>query len=93
MQSRTNAFNYLHLATAATTQVKTGPGMLHAIIVNTPISAGTIKLIDNTTGSTVNIGTMTHSGTIPYQLTYDLAFSTGLRIIASGNDDFTVVYS
>lgn len=77
---------------AATTQVKSGAGILHKIIINTPV-AGTISVIDNTAGSTVNIALITMTADVkPYELTYDLAFATGLRIITSVAADVTVVY-
>jgi hypothetical protein len=82
-----------HIAGAATTQVVTGKGVLRKIVVNTPIASSTIKLIDNTSGSTVNIGTITNTSAVePYELCYDIKFRTGLRIITSGADDITVVY-
>lgn len=85
-----STFNYI--STATTTQVKSGAGILHKIIINTPV-AGTISLIDNTAGSTVNIGIITMTADVkPYELTYDLGFTTGLRIITSVASDVTVVY-
>lgn len=87
---------FAYISTATTTQVKSGAGILHKIIVNTLVASATISLIDNTAGSTVNIGLITLPGTItsdvPFTLTYDLGFTTGLRIITSGATDLTVVY-
>lgn len=83
---------FAYIASATTTQVKSGAGILHKIIINTPV-AGTISLIDNTAGSTVNIGLITMTADLkPYELVYDLAFATGLRIITSVASDVTVVY-
>lgn len=82
---------YSYITAGATTQVKTGYGRLHKIIIN-KATTGTIGIIDNTTGSTVNIGqiaALTAAGTMDYGLN----FSTGLRIINSATEDITVVYS
>ncbi len=87
------SLSYEYITTATTTQVKTGAGILHKIIVNTPVASSTIKLIDNSTGTTANIATITNTSDVkPYELIYDCRFATGLRIVTSGADDITVVY-
>lgn len=83
--------NVTYISTATTTQVKTGPGVLHSIVVG-ETSAGAISIIDNTSGSTVNIGTLKASiaeGTYYF----NCAFSAGLRIITAGASKITVVWS
>lgn len=87
-------YKYAYLAAAATTQVVTGPGRLIRVVVNTPID-GSINLIDNTTGSTTNIGlikTATASVNVPYYY-YGIKFTTGLRVIITGANDVTIVYT
>lgn len=93
MADRNEGYSYNYIPTAATTQVKVGPGLLKALIINTPINADTIKIIDNTAGSTTNLALITVSGTVPQVIEYNVKFSTGLRIITSGNDNVTVVYA
>ncbi len=81
---------YANITTATTTQVYTGAVTLVAIIVNTT-AAGTIKIIDNTAGSTANVATLAASvaaGTYYY----NIRLSVGLRIITAGNSDITCVY-
>lgn len=87
-------YKYAYIAGATTTQVKTGPGELIAIVLNKPVASSTIGLIDNTAGTTVNIGTITNTTEVkPYTVQYSgIHFSTGLRIVTSGADDITVVY-
>ncbi len=83
-------FSPAYISTATTTQVKTGAGFLHAIVV-TETAAGTIGIIDNTTGTTVNIGQLKSSineGTY----TFNCAFTTGLRIITAAASKITVIY-
>jgi len=84
---------FTHIAGAATTQVVTGQGVLRSIVFNTPVAASTVTVIDNTAGSTANIGVITNTTVVdPYSLAYNIRFSTGLRIITSGADDITVIY-
>lgn len=80
-----------YISTATTTQVKTGAGVLHAIVVGTT-AAGTIGIIDNTSGTTVNIGELKASiaeGTY----VFNCKFVTGLRIVTGAASKITVIYS
>jgi hypothetical protein len=87
------ASQYYRIAGAATTQVKTGRGRLRRIVFNKPVASSTVTLIDNTTGTTANIGVITNTTDVkPYFLDYNMIFMTGLRIVTSGADDITVVY-
>ena len=88
-------YNYTHLAGTGTTLIKTGPGLLHAIVVNTPV-AGTLEADDALTNTTPVIAIMT-VGTVtampPFTVTYDTVFSTGLTIkITTGAMDATIVW-
>jgi hypothetical protein len=84
---------YSNIITATTTVVKSGKGNLHTITVNTPVSAATIKLYDNTAGSGTLIATITcPSSLTPFNIVYDVAFATGLTIVTSGATDVTVAY-
>ncbi len=82
---------YNNITTNTTTQVATGRGVLHSVVVNTT-AAGSIKLIDGTAGTTANIGTLKASIAEGTYL-YDIVFSTGLRIVTAGSSDITVNYS
>lgn len=90
MQLRDN-YKVEYISTATTTQVDTGQGQLIAIVVG-ETAAGAISLIDNTSGSTVNIGTLKASiaeGTYWFLTQY----VAGLRIITAGASKITVIYS
>lgn len=92
--NRSEFARFAYITSATTTQVKLGPGTLWAIVLNKPIASSTIKLIDNTAGTTANIGIITNTTDVkPYMLFYGIQFGTGLRIVTSGADDITVVYS
>lgn len=83
-------FKQSYISTATTTQVKTGPGILHAIVIG-ETAAGAISVIDNTTGTTVNLASLKASiaeGTYVFNCSFD----TGLRIITAGASKITVLY-
>lgn len=80
-----------YISTATTTQVVTGAGRLHKIIVG-ETSAGAISIIDNTSGSTVNIGQLKAS-IVEGGYEFNVSFAAGLRIITAGASKITVVYS
>lgn len=87
---------YTNIPAAATTQVIARSGNLLAIIVGTPVASSTIKVIDNTTGSTANLALITNTTDVkPYTIQFGargVRFHTGLRIITSGNDNVTLVW-
>lgn len=90
MQLRDN-YKINYISTATTTQVHSGQGQLVCITVG-ETAAGAISIIDNTSGSTVNIATLKASiaeGTYWFLTNY----SAGLRIITAGASKLTVVYS
>jgi len=84
-------YNKTYISTATTTQVFTGSGTLHSITVNTTAN-GAISVIDNTSGSAVNVASLKASiaeGTY----TYDCVIANGLRIITAGASDITVTWA
>lgn len=89
-KTTTGGYSRAYIATATTTQVKSGAGFLHCITVNTT-AAGAISVIDNTSGSTVNIASLKAS-VAEGSYCYDVPFTTGLRIITAAASDITVSY-
>lgn len=83
-------YRYTYIGEATTTQVKTGAGYLHAIVVG-ETAAGQISIIDNTSGSTVNLGALKAS-IVEGTYTFDCHFQTGLRIITAGASKISVIY-
>jgi hypothetical protein len=69
------------------TQVFTGRANTLLLQVNAALT-GTIKIIDNTSGTTANVATITNP-TVGSQYEYH-DFKTGVRIIASGACNITV---
>jgi len=87
-------YNYTRVTTAATTLVKTGAGVLHAVAVNTPTSTSTIELDDALTNTTPIIGKMLFAAAIPpFTVVYDVAFSTGLSVtVGVATVDATIIW-
>lgn len=77
---------YKYITTDAETQVS-GPCRKVIVQVNAALT-GSIKVIDNTTGSTANVATITNP-TVGSKYEY-WDFKTGVRIVASGACDITV---
>lgn len=78
-------------------QIKSGPGVLRAIVINSATTAGMILLTDGTT--TVTTATIASilptSGTtaVPNDAIYDVRFNVGLVIqVTVGTMDLTVVW-
>lgn len=79
---------YTHIATATSTQIKSAPGTLHALTVNTT-AAGTITIFDNTACSGPVIAILAASVATATYL-YDVAFTTGLCVTTAAASDVTV---
>jgi hypothetical protein len=88
--------SYNHISSATTTVVKSSSGVLHSLLINTPVASATITIYDNTAGSGTVIGVITCGGTLANDqanlYTYDVAFTTGLTIVTSAATDITVSY-
>jgi hypothetical protein len=76
-----------YITTATTTQVTDSPASKVLVQVNAALT-GTIKVIDNTTGTTVNVATITNPG-VGARFEY-WNFTTGVRIITDASCDITV---
>lgn len=87
-------YSFLNITGQATTVVKTGTGILHAITFNKPVATATVTVYDNTAGSGVKIATITvPASPMPVTLKYDAAFSTGLTLVSGvADEDITVTY-
>ena len=93
MSKRADAFYATNITTATTTQVKIGPGVLKRIIINTPVATGTIKVIDNTSGTTSTHGVLTTTTDLkPSFIDYDCKMANGIRIVTTQTQDITIVW-
>jgi len=84
-------YKYAYISTATTTQVDTGQGQLVRIILG-ETAAGAISILDDVSGSTVNLASLKASiaeGVYEFGVQY----VTGLRIITAGASKLTVVYN
>jgi len=83
--------SYANMAAGATTVIKSGAGVLFAVVVNNPGTTQTLTLYDNTAGSGTLIGTIALLAGMNLQ--YGLNFGTGLTAVLSGTADVTIVYA
>lgn len=90
MQLRDN-YQRAYITSATTTQVLTGQGALVRIVLN-KLTTGAISIIDNTAGSTVNIGVIA-AATPAQSIEYGLQVVSGIRIINASTEDITIIYS
>ena len=89
MQSRSEfCYPWAHCDDAL--QVKTGPGVLHTIVINQMGAQMTIQIFDGIGGGTI-IGVLTTDFDEPVTLKYDLEFEAGLYILAQ-YCDLTITY-
>lgn len=79
---------YKYITDGTATQVETGYVSRAVVQVNAALT-GSIKVIDNTTGTTANVATITNP-TVGSRYEY-WDFKTGVLIIASGACDITVM--
>lgn len=84
-------YQYTNITTATTTQVFSGRGTLHSIVVNTT-AAGTIIIADSASSTTPAVGTLKAS-VAEGDYIYDVVISTGLRIITAAASDITVCWA
>jgi hypothetical protein len=86
-------WQYANITSDTTTTLKTTPGVLHAVCVNTPNATGTIQIYDSTTASGSKIGLITQFASTPRCFSYDVAFWTGLTIVtATAAGDLTISF-
>lgn len=95
MTTREDYHSSTNIAGAATTVIKTGPGVLVGIIVNKAVASGVITVYDNTAASGTKIATITNPATLVHSqinLPYGVKFSTGLTVVTSAADDITIIW-
>jgi hypothetical protein len=85
------AYTHLNIASAGTYVVKSGPGILHSIVINTT-AASAITVYDNTSAADPKIATIANSPVIGSTFAYDVAFANGLTIVTAGASNITVAY-
>lgn len=90
-QSLPQTWQYSHITTVPST-VKSAPGVLHSVVVNTPGAAPcTATVYDGVGISSTIVAVIDCSRGFPLQ--YDVAFTTGLTInTVGGAPDLTVTF-
>lgn len=80
-----------------TTTIKSGAGVMHALVINKAVISGSITIYDNTTGSGTKIATIGFGLALlsdpPLGRSYDISFATGLTVVIVGAAmDVTIAY-
>lgn len=75
-------YNAFHSSGVAGGTIKSGPGILHTVLVNTPVAGGTVTLQDG--GVTIALITVPATAGNPFELTYDVQFFSNLSISVTG---------
>lgn len=89
-------FSYTNMVAAATTILKgTATGLLHTVVINTPIASDVITLFDSASGTASTIiGKIALPGTLltngPITATYNTGFVNGLVVAHTGTSDLTI---
>lgn len=83
-----------HIATQTTTNVKTTPGILHSITINTPLATGTITVYDANAGTSNAIAIIvTPTAGQPETLFYDVVCNNGITVVTGvATQDITIAY-
>lgn len=90
-------FSHAHFTSLTSQTLKTGPGALHAININTPVGNGVISAFDGIDDSATPLLTITKPGTLlsdgPNHMLYNISTASGLHITTTGAiQDVTVSY-
>lgn len=80
------------ISSATTTLVKTGPGLLSRIVVDTNLDAKTITIYDALSATGTPIAIITTSGTVPFSLDLGIPFAVGLCVVTNGSTGVIVLY-
>lgn len=97
MKNNTQAFGaphrYLNVTSNTTSNVKSGVGVLHRLVVGTVGTTSNVILYDNTSASAPIIATIATTTAGSYEL--NIGFNTGLTAVTAGAGaaDVTFVFS
>lgn len=81
-------YRYAHITATGATTIKTGTGVLHRVIVNTPGTTNTITILDGATTVAVLA-----AGTVAGSYAYNIGVGTSLIVNPSATCDLTIAFS
>lgn len=90
LDANPGGFSFTNLSDTVSQVIKSGAGMLHAIVINAS-AAGIVTIYDNTVGSGTKIATL-KSSLAEHTYIYDIKFSTGLYVIPAATVNITYIY-
>lgn len=88
--SAESAYQYNYISTASTTTVKSGPGILHNLMVSGG-TAGTIIVYNNTAASGPIISSFDSTNAIA-NYSFNVVFSSGCTVVTGAATKVTVSY-
>lgn len=88
-----NTYNYMHISSAATTNVhQTGPVLLHSLCVNSGVT-GTVTVLDATAATDASRATVALvDANTNQEKQYDVILSRGLVVVTNSAADLTISY-
>lgn len=93
MAYRPDMCTFTNITSATTTQVKNGRGILKRVVVNVPVSTGTISIYDAQSATTAPIAIITSTTDLkPFYLDYDTRFSNGLNVVTTQAQNITIIW-
>lgn len=81
-----------YIATATTTTIFDGPGVLKKIILG-ETAAGAITIYDEAAGGTTDIIAVLKASIVEGEYEFNVAIGKGLQIVTAGASKLTVVYN
>lgn len=86
--------NFTRISTATSTLLKTGPGTLSKVIINTKgTTTANMTIYDNTSATGTIIGTLDCVNAVSNVIPYEVEFNNGLFIVTTATaGDYTVIY-
>ena len=92
MSASYTPFAYSHIAAASTTVVRTGPGFLYAITVNSTVNS-IITIYDDVSAVAANVIGILKANVAEQTFFFECAVSRGITVVTAGNSDITVAYA
>lgn len=88
-------FEYTKISSASDTQIFTGRGLLHTVVVNTT-AAGAINLTDAiltaSSGTSGTVGIL-QASVLPGTFLYDISIANGLTVATAAGSNITVCWA
>lgn len=85
-------FSSTRISTATTTLLKSSPGMLGRVVLDTPVIASIFTIYDGLSAAGTVLAVITVAATTPLFLDFNIAFSVGLCVVSSSTAGAVFAY-